>query len=198
MGSFNRSTVVDGELIPWESDLIPDALRTVVNHCINFNAYKPFRGATVGHFACKVNENTFLTSVRKSNFNDLSKNGLVKITTDGPDSVIAYGAKPSVGGQSQRMIFHNHKDYDCIVHFHVEKRKDSLIPIVSQREFSCGSHECGINTSNGLKQFGNLSAVYLDNHGPNIVFHRSINPQEVIDFIEDNFDLDQKTGGYVS
>ena len=33
-------------------------------------------------------------------------------------------------------------------------------------------------------QFGNLSAVYLDEHGPNVVFHRSINPQEVIDFID--------------
>jgi TPP-dependent indolepyruvate ferredoxin oxidoreductase alpha subunit len=38
----------------------------------------------------------------------------------------------------------------------------------------------------------------LQEHGPNIIFHRSINPQEVIDFIEANFDLSEKTGGYVS
>lgn len=56
----------------------------------------------------------------------------------------------------------------------------------------------GKSTSNGLKCFGNLSAVYLDNHGPNIVFHHSIDPQEVIDFIEKNFILEEKTGGYVS
>ena len=37
----------------------------------------------------------------------------------------------------------------------------------------------------------------LDNHGPNIVFHHSIDPQEVIDFIESNFDLTGKTGGPV-
>jgi hypothetical protein len=37
----------------------------------------------------------------------------------------------------------------------------------------------------------------LDNHGPNIVFHHSINPQEVIDFIKENFDLSDKTGGLV-
>ncbi len=70
------------------------------------------------------------------------------------------------------------------------------IPIKSQRDIECGSFACGQSTSDGLKKFGNLSAVFLDNHGPNIVFNRSINPQEVIDFIERNFDLNGKTGGY--
>jgi len=198
--TFTRSTVIDGEPIPWDSPMVFDSLRTVVNHCIKQNAYKPFRGSTVGHFACKLDENTFLTSIRKSNFNDLEKNGLVKITTDGPDSVIAYGSKPSVGGQSQRMIFSQHPEYDCIIHFHCPKNVGSEVPIVSQREYECGSHECGQNTSSGLKKFGSLSAVYLDHHGPNIVFHHSIDPQEVIDFIESNFILSEKTGGpvYVS
>lgn len=128
---------------------------------------------------------------------DLDKNGLVKVVTDGPDSVIAYGSKPSVGGQSQRIVFHEHQEYDCIVHFHCPKKPNSLVPEVSQKEYECGSHQCGQNTSRGLQKFGNLSAVYLQEHGPNIVFHKSINPQEVIDFIEANFDLDEKTGGYV-
>ena len=193
--SFTRSTVVSGELISWNSPLIPSSLRTVVNYCINQNAYKPFNGATVGHFATKVSEKEFLTSVRKSNFNDLEKNGLVRVTIDGNDTVTAYGAKPSVGGQSQRIIFSEHNDYDCIVHFHCPIKEGSLIPVVSQKEYECGSHECGKNTSDGLKRFGNLSAVMLDNHGPNIVFHHSIDPQEVIDFIEDNFNLSSKTGG---
>jgi hypothetical protein len=69
---------------------------------------------------------------------------------------------------------------------------------VSQRLTECGSHACGRNTSNNLKQFGNLKAVYLDNHGPNIIFNKNIDPQEVIDFINANFDLSQKTGGFVS
>lgn len=196
--SFTRATVVDGNPIDWNSDLVPQSLRTIVNHCITKNAYKPFNGATVGHFACKIDENTFLTSIRKSNFNDLEKNGLVKVTTDGvSDTVIAYGAKPSVGGQSQRIIFSEHNDYNCIVHFHcpLKGSPEETIPIVSQREYECGSHECGQNTSNGLQRFGNLSAVMLDNHGPNIVFHESIDPREVIDFIDDNFELSQKTGG---
>lgn len=196
--TFTRSTVKAGETIPWNSSEVPEALRAVVNHCIQAGAYKPFRGATVGHFAAKIGENTFLTSIRKTNFNDLDKTGLVRIVTDGPDSVIAYGAKPSVGGQSQRIVFHDHKDYDCIVHFHCPIKPTSQVPQVSQRDYECGSHECGRNTSQGLQVFGNLSAVYLQEHGPNIVFHHSINPREVIELIEDNFDLDKKTGGYVN
>lgn len=196
--SFTRSTVVAGDPVPWNSEEVYPALREVVNYCIDQNAYKPFRGSTVGHFACKVDDTTFLTSIRKSNFNDLAKNGLVRIKTDGPDTVIAYGAKPSVGGQSQRIIFSEHNDYDCILHFHCPIKEGSEVPTVSQREYECGSHQCGQNTSNGLKRFGNLSAVYLDHHGPNIVFHHSIDPQEVIDFIEANFDLAAKTGGPVS
>lgn len=196
--TFTRSTVVAGEPVPWNSELVPETLRDVVDHCISKGAYKPFRGATVGHFACKVNDHTFLTSIRKSNFNDLPNTGLVRIETDGPDSVIAYGAKPSVGGQSQRIVFHDHAEYDCIVHFHCPIKEGSEVPQVSQREYECGSHQCGENTSKGLKKFGNLSAVYLQEHGPNIVFNRSIDPQEVIEFIDANFDLNDKTGGYVS
>lgn len=195
--TFTQSIVKDGELVDWNSELVPNALRTVVNYCINQNAYKPISGVTAGHFACKLNDTTFLTSIRKTDFNKLSEVGLVRIETDGPDTVLAYGAKPSVGGQSQRIVFRDHSDCDLIVHFHCPKKENSQVPVVSQREFECGSHECGQNTSDGLKQFGNLKAVYLDNHGPNIVFHHTINPQEVIDFIEDNFDLSTKTGGYV-
>lgn len=152
----------------------------------------------MGHFAAKLSDDTFLTSKRKTNFNDIAKNGLVKIKTDGPDTVLAFGAKPSVGGQSQRIVFKDHPGMDCIVHAHVPIRKGSEVPVVSQREYECGSHECGKNTSRGLKKFGNLWAVFLDQHGPNIVFNKSINPQEVIDFIEANFDLEGKTGGYVA
>lgn len=195
--SFTRSTVVAGDSIDWNSQEVPKALRVIVDHCIKEGAYKLFRGSTVGHFACKINDTTFLTSKRKTNFNDLDKIGLVKVITDGPDSVIAYGSKPSVGGQSQRIIFGEHSEYDCVVHFHCPIKEGSDVPQVSQREYECGSHECGQNTSNGLKKFGNLSAVYLTNHGPNIVFNHSIDPQEVIDFIDYNFDLGKKTGGIV-
>jgi ribulose-5-phosphate 4-epimerase/fuculose-1-phosphate aldolase len=210
--TFTRSTVVAGESVSWNSDLVYPALRTVVNHLVKRGAYKPFRGATVGHFACKLSDTEFLTSKRKTNFNDIDINGLVRIRTDGPDTVLAYGSKPSVGGQSQRIVFAEHPEYDCIVHAHVPLKpcdkvgdicklfchRCGSIPVVSQREFECGSHQCGQNTSTGLKKFGNLSAVYLAEHGFNVTYHHSIDPQEVINFIEANFDLEGKTGGHVS
>jgi hypothetical protein len=37
--------------------------------------------------------------------------------------------------------------------------------------------------------------VYLDNHGPNVVINHNIDPDEVIKFIEENFDLAQKLAG---
>lgn len=204
--TFTRSTVVQGESVPWDSPEVPESLRQVVDYCISQGAYRAFKpdpdaggtGATVGHFACKLNDTTFLTSQRRTNFNDLKEIGLVKIQTDGPDAVVAYGSKPSVGGQSQRIVFNDHPDVDCIVHFHCPIKPGSEVPQVSQYEFECGSHECGNNTSKGLQRFGNLYAVYLQEHGPNIVFHRDIDPQEVINFIDANFDLSQKTGGFVS
>lgn len=217
--TFTRSTVVAGEPVPWASELVPTTLRDVVNYCIAQKAYKPFAGATVGHFAVKLSAQEFLTSRRKTNFNDLDTIGLVKIRTDGPDTVIAYGSKPSVGGQSQRIVFAEHPAYDCIVHFHCPIKPGSKVPIVSQREYECGSHECGRNTSRGLATFGAFwpqpqaggpppgltikryhewGAVYLDEHGPNIVFHHSIDPTIITQFIHDNFELGQKTGGYVT
>lgn len=197
--TFTQSTVVDGARVAWVDERVPASLRTVVDYCVAKNAYKAFSGSTVGHFAVKINDTEFLTSIRRSNFNSIYQDGLVYVKTDGPDTVLAYGAKPSVGGQSQRIVFKDHPGMDCIVHFHCPLKdhpRDS-VPVRSQREYECGSHECGRNTSNGLAEFGNLKAVYLKQHGPNIVFSKNIDPKEVIDFIEANFDLDKKTNGII-
>jgi hypothetical protein len=196
--TFTQSTVIEGKPVAWDSPEVPDALRKVVDYCISGKAYKPFNGSTVGHFAVKLSDTEFLTSIRRSNFNDLNKIGLVRIKTDGPDTVLAYGAKPSVGGQSQRIVFKDHPGLDCIVHFHSplkQKHRDPIM-VISQRDYECGSHQCGQRTSRYLSKFGNLYAVMLDNHGPNIVFSKDIDPKEVIDFIDANFDLHEKTGGY--
>lgn len=197
--SFTESTVVKGEPVPWQSEEVFPSLREVVNYCIDQGAYKPFLGVTAGHFAAKIGPTTFLTSRRKTNFNELDQIGLVKVETDGEDKVLAYGSKPSVGGQSQRIVFEQHPDKDCIVHFHCPIKPGSTVPTVSQREYECGSHQCGQNTSNGLAatEDGAIEAVYLDQHGPNIVFHHSVPPEKVIKFIDENFDLSAKTGGYV-
>lgn len=195
--TFTRSTVIDGSPVDWNSDLVYPSLREVVDFCIENGAYKPFMNKTAGHFAAKVGDTEFLTSIRSSNFNNLATNGLVRVVTDGPDRVVAMGAKPSVGGQSQRIVFSEHPERDSIVHFHCPIRPGSNVPVVSQREFECGSHECGQNTSDGLTLVEDgIEAVYLDNHGPNIVYHHDENPAKVKEFIADNFDLGKKTGGY--
>lgn len=195
--TFTRSTVIDGEPVDWNSSLVYPSLREVVDYCVKKDAYKPFLDATAGHFAAKIGDNEFLTSRRKTDFRDLARIGLVRVVTDGPDSVLAYGSKPSVGGQSQRIVFSENPDENCIVHFHCPTKPGSEIPVVSQREFECGSHECGQNTSDGLQVVEpGIKAVYLDNHGPNIVFNDGKNPRDVQEYISDNFDLSKKTGGY--
>jgi hypothetical protein len=199
--TFTRSTVRQGESVPWDDPAIPDNLRTVVNHLIERGAYKPFRGVTAGHFAVRVDDTTILTSKRKVNFNDLDKIGLVRVEYEGDDKVLAFGHKPSVGGQSQRIVFREHPGLDCIVHAHVpllESGPES-INIAPQWQNECGSHQCGANTSHNLRDVpgfeGKLKVVMLDGHGPNVVFSRDVPAQDVIDFIEANFALEEKTGG---
>lgn len=192
---FTRSTIVASEPVPWSSPLVPASLRRVVDHCVARGAYKPFLGATVGHFAARLPDGRILTSRRKTDFNRLREVGLVLIEPDGDDRVIAHGSRPSVGGQSQRIVFRDHPELDCIVHFHCPLRPGADVPVRSQWAHECGSHECGENTSRGLAARGSLKAVMLDRHGPNIVFHRDSDPAEVITFIEQSFDLAARTDG---
>lgn len=203
---FTRSTVVGSEadLVPWTDERVPANLRAVVDHCVAAGAYQPFRGSTAGHFAVKLGEGSFLTSRRKTNYNaDLR---LVHVESEGDDRVVAHGARPSVGGQSQRIIFREHPGTDCIAHAHVPLREgagrgtDGYGPlrIVPQWPRECGSHECGAATSAGLSEVApGIKAVMLDNHGPNIVFGRDVPAERVIRYINATFDLSSKTGGPV-
>jgi hypothetical protein len=208
-GHFTRSKIVEGPetLVRWTSEEIPANLREVVNHCIEHGAYKEINGKTVGHFAArrKPGDNmSFLTSMRGVNFNKLpdpnSSIGLVQVDIVNDNEVKAYGAKPSVGGQSQRRIFTDHPEMDYIVHFHCPLRPgmEEFFPIRPQYPHECGSHECGQNTSEGLVPFlhggeGVIKAVMLDNHGPNIVFGRDVAPKLVTDFIDRHWDLSRST-----
>lgn len=201
--TFTRSTVVDGPSTAWDDRRVPASLRKVVDHLIARGAYKPIDGKTAGHFAVRVSDGTILTSKRKQDFNRLSEIGLVQVDYEGFDRVVAHGAKPSVGGQSQRIVFTEHPDLDCIVHAHVPLREDApdvmAIGTAEQWRNECGSHQCGQTTSRGLRPVGGgIHAVMLDNHGPNVVFPRDADPDEVIAFIERNFDLSAKTGGLVA
>lgn len=203
--TFTRSTVIEGSKgVDWNSDMIAPNLREVVNHCIDRGAYKPLdtrRGkVTVGHFAARGADGKIITSRRWSNFNELPETGMVMIEPQGMHAVLAYGGKPSVGGQSQRIIFTQHPGLDSIVHFHCPLKEDApqKVPMRPQRPYECGSHECGRNTSDGLREMEDgIWAVMLDQHGPNIVFRKDVPAARVIAFIERNFDLDDKTGGHV-
>ena len=201
--TFTRSTVMeDAPSVSWADRRVPDSLRRVVDHLIARGAYKPIDGKTAGHFAARIDDRTILTSKRKQDFNRLAEIGLVQVEYDGFDKVVAYGAKPSVGGQSQRIVFQEHRDLDCIVHAHVPMRPDapdaSAIGTAEQWRVECGSHQCGQQTSRNLRPVGGgIHAVMLDDHGPNVVFPRDADPDEVIAFIERNFDLTAKTGGLV-
>jgi hypothetical protein len=201
---FTRSTVVPGAAVAWRSEAVPANLREVVDHCIQEGAYKPVLGKTAGHFAVKASDGALLTSIRKANFNHLDQVGLVRIESRGDDEVIAHGFRPSVGGQSQRIVFREHPDLDCIVHFHCPLKEDAplqaAIPVKPQWPNECGSHECGRTTSRGLTEVDlgdgdRLSVVFLDDHGPNIVFARATPASKVRAFIDANFDLRAKTGG---
>jgi hypothetical protein len=191
---FTQTKLTDGRPFDFAGDNIPKPLRQTIEHCLSRGAYRPFLDKTVGHFAVKLDSHNFLTSIRGSDFNRIREIGMVRVEAINDDEVIAYGAKPSVGGQSQRIIFQEHPETDSIVHFHCQLKSGSEVPTRSQREYECGSHECGQNTSSGLKKFGKIWAVMLDRHGPNIVFNsKETSGAEVIEFIEQHFDLTRQT-----
>lgn len=194
--NFTPTEVEAGQKVKWDDKSIPDKFRTVIDYCIDNGAYKMNpNGVTVGHFAYKKFENHFLMSRRKCNFNIMKRCGVIKVKLEGTNKVIATGYKPSAGARSQIKVFEKHKDMNCIVHFHCPLKEDHVddIQINDQRPYECGSLECGLNTVNSLKKFGNIYAGMLDKHGPNIVWNVDTDPQEVIDFIERNFDLSMKT-----
>ena len=271
---FTRSTVVDSETVSWnvreEADkyerfplvpnpIIPETFRTVFDWVRSQGAYKQGpTGATVGHFGIKLGPNEFLTSKRKTDFNNIEQVGLVRVITDDPDDVfgykhffenkevrdlqdklklikerskqdqtendkmwsevwieyykdklaaagqkvIAFGAKPSVGGQSQRSLFEAYPNLDCIIHFHCPLKTGSRdeFNTTPQFSFECGSYECIKSNLTGFKEYKvsdthSIWAGHMDYHGPNIVFSKDIDPQLVIDFIDKYWDLSRKTDG---
>lgn len=227
---FTRSTVVDSETIPWNvrqhpdhyaffpNPIIPETFRTVFDWVRSQGAYKKGpTGNTVGHFGIALGPNEFLTSKRKTDFNKIEEVGLVRVITDDPDNVfgykhffeesdgdkvIAFGSKPSVGGQSQRSLFQAFPDLNCIVHFHCPLRLESrkLFTTTPQFSYECGSYECIASNITGFQEYKvsethSIWAGHMDHHGPNIVFNSDIDPQLVISFINQHWDLTRKTDG---
>lgn len=188
---------------------IPSNFLPVLQHAIQKGAFKvlPWAERTSGHFGCVVLDKGLdfirVSSVRKVNHNKVLDEGVVKIVSDDGNSIIARGGKPSVGEHTQRMIYEQIKahgyEVHSILHFHCPLRKTSGIidiPTAAQRPYECGSVQCGLNTSTNMMQIEDgIWAVHLEGHGPNIAWHRDVDPQKVIDFIEGDWDLSQKSGG---
>ena len=152
-------------------------------------------GFTPGHFCQKINEHEMVSSQRKADHNKVFKEGLTKVSFK-DNEVFAYGnRKPSVGATSQWLMLEDNPEYDCIIHTHNPIKKDSLLKIVEQKPYQCGSQECGLNTVNNLVEYSdNIKAVFLEKHGVNILFKSKANPKEVINFINMNIDLGKKIG----
>jgi hypothetical protein len=194
--TFHRTDLVKGLLVEWESDVIPPSFKTVVDYCIENGAYKAFNDVTVGHYGFFVSKNdeggiSVISSRRKVNYNKKQNRNMVEVFFNGEKQLAA--AKPSAGVRSQLELFQAQSRYDCVIHFHCPMKPDSIVNVKPQWGFECGSLECGKNTLSGVRQHDEIAAVMLDKHGPNILFHRDIDPNKVIKFIDDNFDLSRRT-----
>lgn len=191
---FERTTILNGELVDFNSEQVPDVLRKVVKWAVENGAYKPFNNVTVGHFGFLDNNSTLWSSRRKQNYNLPGALDLVKVDFL-QNKPIAYGAKPSAGVRSQNMVLKAYKPQNsCIIHFHCPILPNSKVKVMSQKPFECGSIQCGNNTISGLTYINdNISAVMLDKHGPNIVFSDNAKAEDVISFIKENFDLSRQT-----
>ncbi len=185
-----------------EAGAIPPCFVPVLSHLIARGAYKPFLGKTSGHFGCLVLDPSLpfvrIASIRKVGHNRALEDGMARILGTEGGRIVASGAKPSVGEHTQQRIYERFAgEVHAIVHFHSPLRAGVTdVPVAPQRPFECGSVQCGENTADHMVEVSpGIFAVHLDGHGPNIAFHRDVAAERVIAFIEERFDLDDKTGG---
>ena len=185
--------------------------QTVMRYLLDNNAYTlNDNGFTTGHFCERIDDYSMFSSMRKKDHNNIFKEGICRVEFDsfnvkkmlqGKKTVISvYGQhKASVGAMSQMLLFYKNPEYDCIVHFHntIKDKFKKDASIVPQKPYQCGSLECGLNTCNGLTEvsFGGIKIKYvmLDKHGPNILFKSKDDPMKIISFIENHFNLGEKT-----
>lgn len=206
--TYNKSVFNDVEST--NINTTPESFQKVIKFLIDNGGYieNNGNGFTPGHFCYKLNEISFLSSQRKANHNKVFDEGMSVVSVSHKyndlssidylkenDEIFTVSGrrKASVGARSQWLILKQNPGYDCIIHTHNPLKENSLIPVASQREFQCGSLECGLNTVNHMKEFNGIKAVYLNKHGANILFKSTENPDNVIQFIKNNLELGIKT-----
>ena len=192
---------------------IPMNFVQVLKHLFSSKAYKTvevidptkkgskkFKQISVGHFGCKVEgEEDFyrISSVRSSNHNEALYKCLIKIVSEEDNLITVTGGKASVGEHTQRAIYDKlGNKADSIVHFHCPMKEGSKVNIAPQKPFQCGTDECALNTKDGMEEVSpGIYAVHLEGHGPNIAFSKDVPTQELIEFIDSNWDLSKKEDG---
>lgn len=190
--TYHRGSFTDSENIPF--DEAPNKFKDVIRFLIDNGGYieNNGNGFTPGHFCYRLNEDSFVSSQRGVNHNEVIQNGFTLVKVDENGDLHYYGKrKPSVGARSQNLMLKQNPEYDFIVHTHNPLKEGSKIPVASQKPFQCGSLECGLNTVNNMKDFneGRLKAVYLDKHGINLLFKKEASSEEVIEFLKENIEL---------
>jgi len=196
--TYHRTNLVHGRNTPF--DEAPWCFKEVVAYVANNGGFISDNGLgfTPGHFSYRAIDGNYLVSQRKMNHRLVMENGFTLVASNDTVSesgvVTAVGsAKPSVGFTSQKLLFDQYPEYDCIIHTHNPKRQLSLMPTAPQKGYQCGSLQCGQNTVDNLAVMGDgIGAVYLEKHGPNIAFNSSLDPNIVIKFITDNIILGKK------
>ena len=58
INEFTRTTIREGQLLPWHSLGIPNTLQSVIDWCVENGAYEAFNDVTVGHFGFKPDPET--------------------------------------------------------------------------------------------------------------------------------------------
>lgn len=189
-----------------EEGAIPTNWFEVMKYLFENNAFKPLPGTgkTSGHFGCRVTGKDYerITSERKINHNESFKRGMIPVYSYKGGLLVVGGAKPSVGEKTQELIYQELGDkIHSIVHFHCPINENiSYIPFEKREQlpFECGSKECALNTVSGMVECApGIYAVHLENHGPNIAFHKDVPFNEVIRFIKTYWNLNDKTGGVI-
>lgn len=203
------STTMDYSLDMEKWDSLPSKFKKVMDFLLEKKAFKPNPlGRTPGHFGIHKEQTDpdkelgiirYVCSMRKVDFNQIKGKGLLSVVYDTKKGILKSSGKPSVGVIfTQRKAFEAFPDMKYIVHFHCPRREDSPddIRIQKQWPFECGTEQCADNTVRGMMRFGtsgNIVAVMLEKHGPNILFNDYTNVEELCQFIDRNFDLSVKS-----
>lgn len=189
--TYVRTNVIVGDMIQLEkSSTISVEFKQIMNHCMANHVFKLCNGITVGHFAYKLNDEKFYSSIRKY---DHRERVVMTEVRASEDKIICVGGKPSAGVQVQRMIFKEHPELNCVLHFHCPLLPSVSLPTTSQREFDCGSLECAKNTLQAMRKAEHIWVAYSENHGPTLAFNHS-HYREVMKFMDRHFCFDSKTG----